>query len=87
VVLSHVSALATWGLSAAGQSPIHVTIPVERHLSAASGVAIHRAQPMQRTVHRDETPVVHLERSLVDAWAVLPEHGRRAPSSMRCAVG
>jgi len=77
--LSHQTALSTWGLTAADMSPLHVTIPVPSQIRPRAGVVIHRARSMPRTVHRNGTPVVHLERSLVDAWVILPARLRRAP--------
>lgn len=82
--LSHTTALAVWGLHepVAGE-PVRVTVPREVRLRPQPAVVVHgRAgfapDPPQAVVRRGLL-VTPLERSLVDAWPLLPAAGRRAP--------
>ncbi|QSB17355.1 DUF559 domain-containing protein [Natronosporangium hydrolyticum] len=88
--LSHTSALAVWGLhEPVSTEPVHVTVPPSVRLRSQPaivgfpGVEVHRrgdfrAQP-PHVLERDQHLVTPLDRSLVDAWAVLPVGERRGP--------
>ncbi|MEU9825595.1 DUF559 domain-containing protein [Micromonospora chersina] len=82
--LSHLSALATWGLRRprAGD-PVHLSAPPGAGIRSRPGVVVHRRQglllePPQVVVRRGLT-VTRLEQALVDSWPVLPSGERRAP--------
>jgi hypothetical protein len=80
--LSHTSALAVWGLPAAGGDEVHVMTSPGRRLRVP-GIVAHRrtgfvAEPPQ-VVIRDGVPVTRLERSLVDAWPSATGDAQRAP--------
>lgn len=77
--LSHSSALAVWGLEVALDDSVHVTIPASRRVRSRVGMTVHRARMMPSVVERNSLPVIQLERSLVDAWDILPSGERRAP--------
>ena len=67
--LSHFSALAAWGVVPGPVSPIHVTVPADRFLRGSAGVVAHRTTLAIPVTRIDGIPVVHLTRSLVDAWS------------------
>lgn len=76
--LSHGTALVIWGLAAPDPAAVvHVTVQRCRGLRPRTGVAIHRTDPLPRVVDRGGLPVVNLERTLIDCWAVLPDEQRR----------
>lgn len=67
--LSHFSALAAWCVVPGPISPIHVTVPADRFPRGSSGVIAHRTTLPLPVTRIDDIPVVHLTRSLVDAWS------------------
>lgn len=68
--LSHLSALWFWDAVPVAVDPVHVLVPADRCPRGTRGVRVHRtAQPLPITTLRG-VPVVHLARSLVDAWAL-----------------
>lgn len=67
--LSHLSALWLWGSVPDLADPVQVTVTADRFPRGTSGVRVHRTtQPVPVTAVR-KIPVVHLARSIVDAWA------------------
>ncbi len=77
--LSHVTALAVWGL-ADDHGPIHLTTAPGPPILAA-GLVVHRSMTFTDALvrHREGLPVTMIERSLVDSWPVLPADERRRP--------
>ena len=67
--LSHASALALRELVPEPSGPVHVTVPADRCPRGSSGVIAHRTTLPLPVTHIDGIPVVHLTRSLVDAWS------------------
>jgi hypothetical protein len=67
--LSHVSALALWDVVPEPRGPVHVTVPADRFPRGSSGVIAHRTTLPLPATRIDGIPVVHLTRSLVDAWS------------------
>jgi hypothetical protein len=67
--LSHLSALAIWGVVESFPRLVHVTVPAERYPRGGDGVVVHRTTVALAVTTLDRLPVVHLTRSLVDAWA------------------
>src|SRR4051794_3296607 len=67
--LSHLSALAAWEVTASFPELVHVTVPVGRFPRGSSGVIAHRTTLPLPTTTVDGLLVVHLNRSLVDAWS------------------
>ncbi|MGZ4649990.1 MAG: DUF559 domain-containing protein [Kineosporiaceae bacterium] len=80
--LSHFSALAAWGLIAAHVDPVHVTVPADRFPRGSAGVVAHRTTLPLPVTHIDGVRVVHLTRSLVDAWS-WAHSDRRNPAAAR----
>ncbi|MFI6327448.1 DUF559 domain-containing protein [Micromonospora chersina] len=82
--LSHLSALATWGLCRPQAGDLlHLSAPAGAGIRSRPGVAVHRRQglllaPPHVVVRRGLT-VTRLERALVDSWPLLPPGERRAP--------
>jgi len=79
--LSHVSALATWGLPVVASSEVHVVTGHGRRLRAPGIVAHRRAQFVANppaVVVRSGVPVTRLEQSIVDAWALSSGPDQRA---------
>jgi REase_MTES_1575 len=67
--LSHLSALAAWEVIPSFPSLMHVTVPADRWPRGSSGVIVHRTTPELPTATVDDLSVLHLTRSLVDAWS------------------
>ncbi len=67
--LSHFSALAAWEVVPGPIEPIHVTVPADRFPRGSEGVIAHRTTLPLPVTRIDGLPVVHLTRSLVDAWS------------------
>ncbi len=76
-VLSHVSALAAWGLPASDVDGVHVLTGPERRIRIP-GIVQHR-RPRIDAVIRAGLPVTRLERALVDSWPLGAGDARRAP--------
>lgn len=82
--LSHLSALAVWGLhrQAIGDL-LHVSAPAGAGIRSRPGVAVHRRQDLTleppHVVVRRGLTVTRLEQALVDSWPMLPPSGQRAP--------
>ncbi|MET8363956.1 DUF559 domain-containing protein [Micromonospora sp. NPDC005194] len=82
--LSHVSALAAWGLHApTANEPLHLSAPINAGLRTRPGVVVHRRrglviEPPHVVVRRGLT-VTRLEQTIVDSWPILPSAERRAP--------
>ncbi|MEH1126095.1 DUF559 domain-containing protein [Micromonospora sp. CPCC 206061] len=81
--LSHTTALDVWRLHESEPAePIHVTVPVDVRLRPGRLVVVHRRAGFKigppHVVAREGLPVTRLERSLVDAWPLLPEADRCA---------
>ncbi len=82
--LSHTTALGVWGLHdpPAGET-VHVTVPREVRLRSRPGVTVHRRVDFRPqspyALVRQGVPVTPVERSLVEAWPLLPAADRRAP--------
>lgn len=89
--LSHTTALAVWGLAdqEAGDA-VHVTVPAAVRVRSHPGFQVHHvagfAPEPPHVVTRNGLPVTSLERSLVDAWPLLPPQDRRAPA-IRAVTG
>jgi very-short-patch-repair endonuclease len=68
-VLSHVTALAAWGLVQHPPGPVHVIVdPAQSHRGPA-GVVVHRAPGAYVERRRAEgLPVTAVERAVVDTW-------------------
>lgn len=82
--LSHTTGLSVWGLhEPAADETVHVTVPRTVRLRSRPGVTVHRRADFlpepPHAVMRQDAPVTALERSLVDAWPLLPVADRRAP--------
>jgi hypothetical protein len=78
--LSHLSALWLWEAVSAPIAPVHVTVHVDRCPRGTPGVRVHRTtRPLPITTLRG-LPVVHLARTLVDAWSLAA--GKRAGGAM-----
>jgi hypothetical protein len=78
--LSHLSALAAWEVVSSFPNPVHVTVPADRFPRGSGGVTAHRTTLALPTTMIDGLPVVHLTRSLVDAWS-WTHSPRRNPSA------
>lgn len=77
--LSHLSALARWGLIEAAD-PLHVTAYLTRHPRGVAGqLVVHRTKRPMRTSYANGIPVVELETSLVNSWPLLTGADQRAP--------
>ena len=78
-VLSHLTALALWGLWD-DEGPMHVTMGMDRPATGA-GLVVHRREGfgVEPVRYRDGLPVTPLELSLVDSWPFLPSERRREP--------
>lgn len=81
--LSHVSALAVWGLrpEVVGDL-VHLSVPASASVRTRPGVIVHRRhgltiEPPQVIVRRGLT-VTRLEQALVDSWPTMPPADRRA---------
>lgn len=81
--LSHTSALDVWGLrrQPIGE-PMHLSVPAGLGLRSRPGLVVHQRrgftiEPPQVMTRRD-MPVTRIERSLVDAWPLLPPADRPA---------
>ena len=82
--LSHTSALAAWELTEPGpHEQVHVTVGQQVRLRSHPGVVVHRRAGFRpeppHALSRGGNPVTGLERSLVDAWPLLPAPDRRGP--------
>nr|MDT0662785.1 DUF559 domain-containing protein [Micromonospora sp. DSM 115978] len=82
--LSHLTALDVWGIrSAAADEPVHLTVPSDVGLRSRPGFVVHHrdgfAPEPPQALLRDGLPVTRLERSLVDAWPLLPPADRPGP--------
>ncbi|MEH1014284.1 DUF559 domain-containing protein [Micromonospora sp. CPCC 206060] len=82
--LSHLSALNVWGVrQQTADEPVHLTVPAHSTLRSRPHLVVHHrrhftvAQP--QVVMRRDVPVTPLDRSLLDAWPVLPPAERPAP--------
>ncbi|MEU6207919.1 DUF559 domain-containing protein [Micromonospora musae] len=82
--LSHVSALAVWGLhrQVAGDL-LHLSVPAGAGLRSRPGVAVHRRRNLglypPNVMVRRGLAVTGIESTLVDSWPLLPTGDRRAP--------
>jgi very-short-patch-repair endonuclease len=81
-VLSHLTALAIWGLWEDDGGPVHVTMGTDRPTTGA-GLVVHRregyALGVEPVRYRAGLPVTSIEHALVDSWPLLPGDHRRAP--------
>jgi very-short-patch-repair endonuclease len=85
--LSHTTALAVWGVPqparGALDAPLHVTVPAAVRIRSRPGVEVHRragfAPEPPHAVVRGGQLITPLDRSLVEAWPLLPAADRRAP--------
>ncbi|MFG1656040.1 DUF559 domain-containing protein [Micromonospora chersina] len=82
--LSHLSALATWGLRRPRAGDLlHLSVPAGAGIRSRPGVAVHRRQGLllapPHVVIRRGITVTRLEQALVDSWPLLPPGERRAP--------
>ena len=75
--LSHLSALAAWGLPADDSPAVHVMTGPERRIRL-DGVVAHR-RPRFEVVNRAGLRVTRLEDSLVDGWPLAEADRQRAP--------
>jgi uncharacterized protein DUF559 len=83
--ISHLSALAVWGLAShAGNALIELTTPSSRRLRSAAGLIIHRSigpqAKLRGVVSRGGLSVVGLERAIVESWPHLNGDEQRAPA-------
>jgi very-short-patch-repair endonuclease len=79
-VLSHLTALAVWGLrDAPSGEPVHLTVPPGLRRLGDGGLVVHR-RSLESTVVRRGLPITRLERSIVDSWPLLPAFERRRPA-------
>jgi hypothetical protein len=67
--LSHLSALAVWEVIASYPDTVHVTVPADRYPRGSGDVIVHRTTLALPVATVAGLPVVHLTRSLIDAWA------------------
>lgn len=67
--LSHLSALEAWEVVPGPVDPVHVTVPADRFPRGSTGVIVHRTTLPLPTTRVNGLLVVHLTRSLIDAWA------------------
>ncbi len=66
-VLSHETAAELHGLIDKAVSPIHVTVPRERHLVAVSGVSIHRSgRALAAALGQSNPPRTRIEETVLD---------------------
>jgi hypothetical protein len=66
-VLSHQTAAELLGLSDKPTSPIHVTVPAQRHLVAVSGVCLHRsARAIEAVLGGSRPPRTRVEETVLD---------------------
>ncbi len=66
-VLSHETAAELHGLVDQAVSPIHVTVPRQRHLVAVSGVSIHRsARAVEAAMGHSNPPRTKIEETVLD---------------------
>lgn len=73
-LLSHTSALATWGLLPEEPDGIvHVTTTRHRRIRPTAGLKVHSSHELPRGVLRTGLRVTSLEQSLITAWALLSE--------------
>lgn len=75
--LSHVSALAVWGLPADDRAAVHLVTGPERRIRLP-GVVAHR-RPAFTNVIRSGLAITPLEESLVDGWPLAAADAQRAP--------
>jgi very-short-patch-repair endonuclease len=82
--LSHTTALEVWGLrrQALGE-PVHLTVAAGEGLRSRPGFAVHHrddfAPEPPQSRWRGGLPVTTVERSLVDAWSLVPPIDRPGP--------
>lgn len=82
--LSHTSALDVWGLrrQLVGE-PVHLSVPAGSGLRTRQQLVVHQRRGFSvgspQVVLRNALPVTRIERSLVDAWPLLPPADRRTP--------
>ncbi|MBB5870382.1 very-short-patch-repair endonuclease [Allocatelliglobosispora scoriae] len=71
-VLSHLSALAVWGLAdlVPPSEPVHLLVPVDRRLRDTS-LRVHRRSAEVATVVRRGMPISRIEHALADSWGLL----------------
>jgi very-short-patch-repair endonuclease len=66
-VLSHETAAELYGLIDKAVSPIHVTVPRQRHLVAVSGVSVHRsARAVEAVLGHSNPPRTKIEETVLD---------------------
>jgi predicted transcriptional regulator of viral defense system len=66
-VLSYQTAAELHGLSDKPTSPIHVTIPAQRHLVAVSGVCLHRSgRAVEAVLGGSQPPRTRVEETVLD---------------------
>lgn len=81
---SHVTALEVWGLrrQPTGE-PLHLSVPACTGLGSHPGVVVHHCHDFvvapPQVLFRRGVPVTRIERSLVNAWPLLPAVDRPAP--------
>lgn len=79
--LSHLTALARWGLADREPEVVHLCVPAGRRLRATRGVVAHRRAGFAAGAHavvRGGLPLTRLETTVVDSWpSLLP--ARRDP--------
>ena len=68
-MVSHVSALALWGLLPPPDGPVHLTVRTGRSARGSAGVVLHRTPDVHDVTRRVRgVPVACGERALVDSW-------------------
>ncbi|MEU4780566.1 DUF559 domain-containing protein [Micromonospora sp. NPDC023633] len=82
--LSHLTALDVWKLrSQPPGEPVHLNVPIGAGLRSGPHLVVHHrrsfAPEPPHTLVRDGEPVTRLDRTLVDAWPLLPPMDRPAP--------
>ncbi|MBA3798604.1 MAG: DUF559 domain-containing protein [Geodermatophilaceae bacterium] len=69
--LSHVTALALWGLILERPPCIHVSVGLRRGIRSAPELAVHRTTHLDRPYDIDGLPVSGLNCALLDSWSLL----------------
>lgn len=75
--LSHVNALALWGVLDERPRQLHVSVLIGRGVRGGPDVVVHRTSSLKRPYDIDGLPVTSLDSALLDSWSLL--HRRAAP--------
>ncbi len=78
--LSHITALALWGVIHDRQPRLHVCVLPGRGLRSGPDLVIHRRPDLARAYHQDGLPVTGLDCTLLDSWSLLNRHGEPTSS-------